>query len=54
MIRDIRNPLLRKTAVVATIVGTVIIMLPVWLHWAIRDNLERDFGEDIRRAWRGH
>jgi len=53
MIRNIRNPLLRKTVIVLTVAGTVLILLPVWVHAAIRDNLERDFGEDIRDAWRG-
>ena len=40
MIRNIRNPLLRKTVVVLTVAGTVLILLPVWVHAAIRDNLE--------------
>jgi len=50
---DIRNPLLRRALVVATVAAMLACMLPLWLAEAIWRRVREEFGEDLAAAWRG-
>lgn len=52
MIRDISNTLLRRTALVLTVVSIIICLGPLHLICAVLRWVEREFEVDLRAIWK--
>lgn len=53
MIPEIRNPILRRAAVVFTVTSIVVCLGPVYLVRAVLRWVESEFDVDLKAAWRG-